>query len=181
MTTTWLAHPSPIEIFLQPGDFYFGDAHTRIRTVLGSCVAITMWHPTLKVGGMCHYMLPANTRHGAQALDGRYADGALALFMRELQRSGTRPRDYQVKIFGGGRMFTSARRGGNAVQALDVARRNIETGRSLLKQQGFRIVAQHMGGDGHRNVIFDIGSGAVWMRHVSTTGNDDEPIQAGGT
>lgn len=180
MSTTWLAHPNPIEIFLQPGDFYFGDAHTRIRTVLGSCVAITMWHPTLKVGGMCHYMLPADTRGGTRAPDSRYADGALALFMRELRDNGTRPRDYQVKIFGGGRMFTSAHREGHAIGALDVARRNIDTGRALLKRHGFRIVAQHMGGDGHRNVIFDIGSGAVWMRHVGTTDPDTGQTVAGG-
>ena len=41
-----------IEIFLQPGDFYFGGADTRIRTILGSCVSITMWHPTRLIGGM---------------------------------------------------------------------------------------------------------------------------------
>ena len=75
-----------IEIFLQPGDFYFGDRDTRIRTLLGSCVSITMWHPRLHVGGMCHFMLPerglAAVRHcggqrnvalkGAQAQTGRY-------------------------------------------------------------------------------------------------------------
>src|SRR5439155_18563598 len=43
-----------LEIFLQPGEWYFGDADTRIRTLLGSCVAITMWHPRRCLGGMCH-------------------------------------------------------------------------------------------------------------------------------
>lgn len=179
MNTTWLAHPGPIEIFLQPGDFHFDDANTRIRTILGSCVSITMWHPTLKVGGMCHYMLPAHPRASPQPPDGRYADGALRLFMHELRQNGTRPRDYQVKIFGGGRMFTTARPGGKAVGVLDVAERNVETGRALLKRHGFHTVAQHLGGDGHRNIIFDIGTGDVWMRHMSTAGSDAGQIIAG--
>ena len=54
----YLASPEPIDVFLQPGDFYFGEAGTRIRTLLGSCVAITLWHPILHIGGMCHIMLP---------------------------------------------------------------------------------------------------------------------------
>jgi chemotaxis protein CheD len=29
-----------------------------IRTVLGSCVSITLWHPVKRVGGMCHFLLP---------------------------------------------------------------------------------------------------------------------------
>jgi hypothetical protein len=61
-----------IDIFLQPGEFYFGDHETRIRTLLGSCVAITMWHPRLRIGGMCHYLLPMHRgRSGKTELDGR--------------------------------------------------------------------------------------------------------------
>jgi chemotaxis protein CheD len=67
-----------IEIFLQPGDLYFGDRDNRIRTVLGSCVSLTFWNPNLLVGGMCHYMLPSRSQErrmsGDLPLDGRYAD-----------------------------------------------------------------------------------------------------------
>ncbi|MGI9213007.1 MAG: chemotaxis protein CheD, partial [Methylococcaceae bacterium] len=61
-----------IEIFLQPGEYYFSDRDTRIRTVLGSCVAITFWHPGILVGGMCHFMLPTRMRNRESTeLDGR--------------------------------------------------------------------------------------------------------------
>ena len=101
--------PAPLdilEIFLQPGEFYFGEDKTRIRTLLGSCVAIVLWHPRLHIGGMCHYMLPQRPRkRQGEALDGRYAEDAMHMFMRELGRSGTNPADYQVKLFGAGQMF----------------------------------------------------------------------------
>ena len=46
------------EIFLQPGELYFGGRHTRIRTLLCSCVSQVSWRPELLVGGMRHLILP---------------------------------------------------------------------------------------------------------------------------
>jgi chemotaxis protein CheD len=168
----YLASPEAIEIFLQPGDFYFGDEHTRIRTILGSCVSITMWHPRLKQGGMCHYMLPERRANSPRRLDGRYADDAIALFMRELLSNRTKPEDYEVKVFGGGRMFLRQRRI-EMPASMDVGTRNIEVGRRLLREHGFHIRAEHLAGDGHRNVIFDIASGHVWMKHVAELAPDN--------
>lgn len=75
-----LSKSHAIDIFLQPGEFYFGDRETRLRTILGSCVAITLWHPRLRIGGMCHYLLPMRRGHHDEAeLDGRYADDSLTL------------------------------------------------------------------------------------------------------
>lgn len=171
-----------IEIFLHQGEVYFGDRETRIRTVLGSCVAITMWHPDLLIGGMCHYMLPSRRnrdqklhcrignspipfpsrrRTGPRPLDGKYADEALELMFSEIKRSGTRPGEYQIKLFGGGNMFP-------ATQPTDkqhVGLKNVEAGNGLLASYGFKSHAEHLGGVGHRNLIFDIWSGHVWMRH----------------
>lgn len=154
-----------IDIFLQPGDFYFGDEQTRIRTLLGSCVAITIWHPQRRIGGMCHYMLPERVEHHHPRQDGRYADDAIFLFMRELSANHSRPSEYEVKLFGGGRMFTHAHPHKLAAH-LDVGGRNIEAGRRLLYEHGFKVKAEHLAGDGHRNIIFDIASGDVWVKHV---------------
>lgn len=154
-----------LDIFLQPGEFYFGEEKTRIRTLLGSCVAVTLWHPKMHIGGMCHYMLPNRPhRKKDEPLDGRYADEVLEMFMRELRRSHTRPADYQMKIFGGGRMFSVAQK---ARRHVDISDRNIETGRQLILKHGFKIAAEDLGGEGHRNVILDLWSGDVWLKKAS--------------
>ncbi|MBD9358468.1 chemotaxis protein CheD [Methylomonas albis] len=153
-----------IDIFLQPGELYFGDSETRIRTVLGSCVAITLWHPTRRIGGMCHFMLPGNRRiQRHKGLDGRYADDAMLMFMQELHKTKTRPADYEVKVFGGGDQFPGHSKPAN----LRVSDNNVLAGRALLAEHGFHIKAEHLGGTGHRNVIFDLWSGHVYMRHIS--------------
>ena len=152
---------NPVEIFLQPGEVYFGDRDTRIRTLLGSCVAVVMWHPKLQVGGMCHYMLPRQSVARSRVLDGRYADEAMELMMREIRNAGTTPGEYQVKLFGGGHMFSAHQ----AVSRDHVGARNVEVARLLMKQHGFTSCAEHLGGIGHRNIFFDIWSGHVWVRH----------------
>jgi chemotaxis protein CheD len=159
------APPDVLEVFLQPGDFYFGEAKTRIRTLLGSCVAITMWHPRLRVGGMCHYMLPRRPRRKGwenEMPDGRYAEDAMKMFLREIGRSGGRAPEYQVKLFGGGRMF---RHEGPVERRRSIAEENVEFARTAIAQCGFKLSAEDLGGHGHRNVILDVWSGDVWVRH----------------
>ncbi|MEN6585727.1 MAG: chemotaxis protein CheD, partial [Sulfuricella sp.] len=94
-------------IYLHPGDFYFGDCHTRMRTLLGSCVSIMAWHPELKIGGMCHYVLPSRCGAGHVRPDGRYAEEAVTLLLNAIAAADTRPSQYRVRLAGGGSMFRS--------------------------------------------------------------------------
>lgn len=154
----------PLEIFLQPGELFFGEGRTRVRTLLGSCVAIAVWHPRLKVGGLCHYMLPGRgTHHGGQgALDGRYADEAMLLFLRQMRAVGTHPGEYEAKLFGGGKMFAHSLQ--ERTGCYDVPCKNVLRGRELVRQYGMRLKAEHLGGQGHRNLIFEIWSGDVYLK-----------------
>ena len=62
---------------IHPGDWYFGTEYKRLHTVLGSCVALTAWHPKFKVGGLCHYLLASLPDSRGVARDCRYAVNAL--------------------------------------------------------------------------------------------------------
>jgi chemotaxis protein CheD len=161
------SEPQIIDVYLQPGEFYFGDANTRIRTVLGSCVAITMWHPGERVGGMCHYLLPTRDMTHDNPLDGRYADEAVGLFLMQLAGTRLPPYQFEVKMFGGGRMFARS----NAAQAPDVGSRNVAQGLHMLKGLGLKVKATHLSGAGHRNIMFEVWSGDVWMRHIDSSLN----------
>ncbi|PKY11187.1 hypothetical protein B1757_05770 [Acidithiobacillus marinus] len=162
-----------MEIFLQPGDWYFGDKETRIRTLLGSCIAITIWHPHLLVGGMCHFLLPERGHCVATAgLDGRYGDEAMATLLQEVRKQHTYPSEYICKIFGGGNMFQSLaarhsfreQRAVSASECSDVPCKNVRAARNLVHQAGFRVTASHLGGHGHRNLYFEIWSGDVFLK-----------------
>lgn len=152
--TTALA--SGIDIFLHPGEWYFGDRDTRILTTLGSCVAVTLWHPRLKVGGMCHYMLPG--AGPPETLNARYGEDALRLLSGEVRRLNTLPQDYEAKLFGGASMFDVGPGGSS------VARQNIKAAEELAKQYDLNVIARSLGGSGYRQLVFNISNGDVWMR-----------------
>lgn len=151
------------EVFLQPGGFHFGGGRTRISTLLGSCISITLWHPARRLGGMCHFMLPSRGQPAGAVLDGRYADEALRLFDREVGKAGCQPGDFQVKVFGGGNMLT---RPVDRAELMDIAARNVESAYALLARHGYSPAAlTHCGGKGHRKLIFDLWTGHVWLAH----------------
>jgi chemotaxis protein CheD len=154
---------SQIDIFLQPGEWYFGDRNTRIRTLLGSCVAITLWHPSLQLGGMCHFLLPTRSGPAMLEADGRYGDEAMTLLVDAAIARGTRPQEYEAKVFGGGDMFGSRL----SIGALDIGGRNIDAAKRLLERHGVVSKASSVGNRGYRNVFLDVATGHVWVRHVS--------------
>ena len=171
--------PSPddvLDVFLQPGEYFFGGARTRIRTLLGSCVSITLWHPRRHVGGMCHYLLPCRNRGKADAPDGRYAEEVLEVLVGEMRALGTRPEEYEAKLFGGGKMFAGLAQD----EILNVSRRNVCAGLELAAKHGLRIHAEDLGGDGHRNIVFDVWSGDVWVRQNRRTGAEPRRMERAG-
>jgi len=157
-----------MDIFLAPGELFVGDASFQIRTILGSCVSITLWHPILRVGGMSHFLLPARgNAPGPDELDGRYGDEALELMFRDLKAIGANPLQCQAKIFGGGNMFPGNQHArGHQELGISVGKRNGEAARAMLKQHGIDVVTESLFGVGHRQIIFDVSKGDVWSRQV---------------
>jgi chemotaxis protein CheD len=168
--------PSGSEIFLSPGDFHAGSGAVRVRTVLGTCVAITMWHPVARCGAICHILLPARgaMRRHEQHKPGLYADEVMLMFAQSLLRTRTEPREYEVKIFGGGSMFPEQMLGldcrGAACTGLGngpcrhVGCQNVTAARRLLLAGGYSIAGEDTGGSGSRQLMFDLEDGAVWVR-----------------
>ena len=163
------------EIYLQPGGFHFGERNTRIRTLLGSCVSVVMWHERRLIGGMCHYILPKRSGSPRTPLDGRYAEDALELFMAKIREANTKPEDYQVKIFGGGNMFPKYR---TREKCADVPCQNIVAARELIGRYGLNLVSENLGGVGHRQILFEIWNGHVWVRRIEIDSrNAEDPLE----
>jgi chemotaxis protein CheD len=161
-----------LEIFLGPGDLFFGDRNTRVRTLLGSCVAVTLWHPLALLGGMCHFVVPTRSGPGLRhELEGRYADEAFLLLLNEIRATSTSPDEYEAKMFGGGTQFAEF-----SGEIMDVAARNVEAGLELLLHHGLTLTSMHLGGTGHRQVVLDVWSGDVWVRHVELASREESRV-----
>lgn len=152
--------PSLLKVFLLPGDFYVGDERCHIRTLLGSCVSITLWHHHLRVGAMSHFLLSG--RSGEKRLNGRYGEDSLELMLTKLKLLGVPAQECEAKIFGGGAMFTTD----GSIKLKDIGRNNGNAARTMLLAHHIPIVGESLFGTGYRKIMFDVRTGDVWMHHV---------------
>jgi chemotaxis protein CheD len=129
---------------------------------LGSCIGLTLYDDTLKVGAMVHIMLPESA--GRQDRPGKYADTAIPLLLKELSALGCKNKSLVAKMAGGACMFEYF--GTN----LNIGERNAEKVRALLKENNIPLVKEDVGGKMGRSVTFHPGSsGKVNVRRADGT------------
>ncbi|WP_460136760.1 chemotaxis protein CheD [Pseudomonas sp. S1_E04] len=151
------------EVFLNPGEWFFGSGTIRLRTVLGSCVALVFWHPQRLVGGMCHYLLPQRTVSRSPVLDGRYGNEALQLLLARMHAIKVPPTEFRINVYGGGNMFPGLVRPDNHY----VGQRNVEQARRLFDAHHLRCVNWHVEGVGYRTVVFDLANGNIQLNYLA--------------
>jgi chemotaxis protein CheD len=148
-------------VYLQPGEWYFGNHAAVIETVLGSCVAIVARAP----GGAtfaAHCMLPLWDGNPAVDAVGKFVDRTVEEMLNLFARHGVPAAALEVKLFGGAGVFVLS----HAHRALRVGQNNIDTATALLQNAGVRIVARQVGGRAGRKIIVDLISGTVLVRQL---------------
>lgn len=157
------------EIFVQPGESHLVRGPAILRTLLGSCVGVTFWHPRLEIGALCHPMLPhCSGRHADQPLDlgRRYVDFAICDLASQLRALGARPEEIEVKLFGGADVLA----GTNGSGRRTVGSLNGEAALRCLRSEGFRIAASRLGGLSGVHLTFLTETGEVRVRPLEPTG-----------
>lgn len=159
-----LHQPNAVDIVLSPGQIYFGQQPGIVHTLLGSCVAATIWHPQKKVGGMCHYLLSDRNKFIKTSHQpiGYFGSDAVDFFHKKVQIFGLSPASFEVKLFGGGNMFSD---NSDSQHPLNVSESNIACGREMFLRYGFRIKTEDVGGVRYRKIYFDLTSGDVWVKY----------------
>lgn len=137
---------------LMPGEWAMLEGEGSLETLLGSCVALTIWDPVAAVGACCHYLLPG-TGHEAQEVEGKYGRSVIPAMFQQLRQRGIPPTRCVYKLFGGGRMFVG--------DVGDIGAQNILCAREMLKHAGVALSAESVGDEGHRKIRLDIRTGAV--------------------
>jgi chemotaxis protein CheD len=148
-----------------PGQFYVTGTEAVV-TVLGSCVAACIRDRETGIGGMNHFMLPVrpgphDDYAGAAA---RYGNHAMELLINEILRLGGRRANLEAKVFGGARVLTIPS---------EVGARNSAFVRAYLALEGVPLVADDLGGDHPRKVIFFPAQGRVRVRTLRRGGEGD--------
>lgn len=128
---------------------------------LGSCVAVFLYDPGARVGGLAHIILP-EPPPGRTERVGRYAPTAVAVMIEESLRLGARRGALRAKLAGGSRMF--AYEGDPSRPA--IGEKNVDAALRALGRQGIEIVASDTGGDRGRSVTADLRDGSLTITTV---------------
>ncbi|MBF0611906.1 MAG: chemotaxis protein CheD [Magnetococcales bacterium] len=142
--------------FLLPGAIVAKSGEHILTTVLGSCIAVCLWDPTLQAGGMNHYKLPLWNGDGLPSP--KFGNIAVSKLVQAMMDLGCRRDNLRAKVFGGAAVIQSAS------GLLNVGERNIQAAKDLLSEERIPIVAMDVGGELSRKVIFHTKDGAVFMK-----------------
>lgn len=124
---------------------------------LGSCLAIALYDPERRIGGLVHSLLPQRRREDALDTPPKYVDAAIHLMIEELGRAGADQQRLQAKIAGGANMFES-----EFVTLMNsIGVRNARAARETLLALGIPLVGEEVGGNRGRTVAFELATGRL--------------------
>ncbi len=158
-------------VYLQPGEIHFALEPTIVGTVLGSCIAVTMFYPRLNYGAVCHAILPEHCCKPAHVFREteclRYVNCTIQHMLERFAARGVQPHDLQTKLFGGAESISNSCRSGNY---RSVGWQNVTVATEVLKQGGFKILVADVGGATGRKIFFHSGTGEVYLKRLNSPG-----------
>jgi len=144
------------DVYLQPGQLVASSDPVSIVTVLGSCVAVCLWDPVARVGGMNHFLL----HEGPEAdRSGRYGVPATEELLLRVRALGSRNGNLTARIVGGACVIEAFRRRDG-----HLGFRNVETARQQLRGARVPIVEEDVGGRRGRRLTFSLRDGSTGVR-----------------
>jgi len=147
---------------LRAGELRVAESPARLSIHgLGSCVAVFVYDPRARVGGMAHVLLPGPPKD-PDAPSGRYATSAVAAVVEESIRLGAKRAALHAKVTGGSRMFAYDA----AKDRPTVGDKNVEAVLGALRRAGVAIVATDVGGEHGRTVVADLEDGSLTITTV---------------
>ncbi|NTV69784.1 MAG: chemotaxis protein CheD [Azonexaceae bacterium] len=134
-----------------------------LSTLLGSCVAVCLFDPQSRVGGLNHFMLPNIRRSSNDDVDsllsGSYAMEAL---LNALLQKGAKKVRLQAKAFGGGTIINTSG------QSMSIGLRNAEFTKEWLDRESIPLLASDFLGPWSRKVLFLPTTGDAFCRRMVT-------------
>lgn len=125
---------------------------------LGSCVAVCLYDPWAKVGGMLHALLPtANER--ARGNPNKFVDQGVPRLMDSLLKLGANRVRLEAKVCGGAQMLTAP-----TFDRLNIGKLNVLAAERALQAASLQIQARATDGHIGRTMRLYVADGKVMVR-----------------
>jgi len=143
---------SDLKVSNNPGDIL-------VTFALGSCIAVAIYDPLVKVGGLLHYMLPDSTLDLKKAQDqpGMFADTGVPLLFKSCYRLGAEKKRMVVKVAGGASILDDT-------NFFRIGQKNITALRKIFWKNNVMIEAEDTGANYNRTVRLDLSTGKFLVK-----------------
>jgi chemotaxis protein CheD len=147
-------------VYLYPSALIADNSPTVVHTILGSCVAVCLFDPIRKTGGINHFMLPL--WNGSGLPTPKFGNIAIERLIENMISLGTMKEHLIAKVFGGGSVIETTH------PSFNIGEKNISIAFNMLKDHQIPIVSHSTGGKLGRKLIFNTGTGEVVQRYVKS-------------
>lgn len=150
---------------IHPGEYYVTREDMIIATVLGSCIAVALYDPNEKAGGLNHFMLPGvmDKSDLIRNPNAKYGMYAMELLVNELMRVGLEKRHLKAKVFGGASVIRLPEGG-----STKIPRSNIDFAFEYLAKEDIPIVSSDVGGKIARKILFFPRDGKILLKRIGS-------------
>lgn len=125
---------------------------------LGSCVAICLYDPLAKVGGLLHALLPDNSNRPGKAT--KFVQPGTDTLIAAMLKRGARRHGLIAYLCGGAKMIIAP----GFENTLNIGSRNIAAAKQALQSARIRLRAEETGGNIGRTVRLYINRGRVTVK-----------------
>lgn len=127
-----------------------------VTYALGSCIAVMVYDPVVRVGGMIHFMLPFSKTAPEKAAErpAMFCDTGVPILFESMYRLGAKKENIIVRIAGGGKLWEDS-------GTFDIGRRNYTALRKLFWINNVIITAEDVGGNKSRTARLYLSDGRV--------------------
>jgi chemotaxis protein CheD len=127
-----------------------------VTHALGSCVAICLWDPVVRVAGLIHILLPEariNPQRAAEQPEA-FADSGIPLLFQAAYKMGAVKSRLRVRLVGGAEVADES-------GSFNIGRRNLLAAKNVLWRNGVLIEKEEVGGRTVRTVQLDVTDGSL--------------------
>lgn len=150
-----------MEMIVGVGDMKVSDNQEAVLTTysLGSCIGVCIYDPSVKVGGLLHYMLPESSIDETKARRSpfMFGDTGIPLLFKESYRLGAMKSRMRVTVVGGAEILDQK-------GFFNIGKRNHTLLRKLFWKNNVMIDFEDVGGNLNRTIKMEVGSGATWLK-----------------
>ena len=130
-----------------------------VTYALGSCIAVGVYDPLVKVGGLLHYMLPDSTLDQQKAKEhpGMFADTGIPLLFKSCYKLGAEKKRMVIKVAGGARIMDD-------MNYFRIGQKNLTALRKIFWKNNVLIDAEDTGETHNRTVRLEISTGKFLVK-----------------